>query len=89
MIVETKAYQVGTLVFPTIQEAQQAEIIPLLKGLSEAPTAASMIVAHTDEIVAILTCTPKSKGPRKPRSDLGKKRAKKDETPVYVPNGLK
>jgi len=79
---EVRAFQVGTQVFPTIQEAQQSELIPLFKGLDEASTAASIVVANTDEIVAILTCIPKAAAKRKPRSDIGKKRAKKDETPA-------
>ena len=76
------AYKVGELVFPTIQEAQKHEIEALFPPKSDAcgfsaDEISAVIVAQTDEVVAILTCSPKSKGPRKPRSDLGKKRSKK------------
>ena len=83
MIQQVSAYKVGTLVFPTIQEAQQDELLTLMHGdavPSDAERkAACWIVTHVDEVVAILTCTPKSKGPRKPRSDIGKKRVSKEE----------
>jgi hypothetical protein len=84
------AYRVGERVFPTIEEAQASEIYQLLiaaGGLDSegnATKAAQLVVAHTDEIVAILTCQPKSKSPRRPRSDIGKKRAKKDATPAVL-----
>jgi hypothetical protein len=84
---EVRAFQVGTLVFPTIQEAQQQEIISLMCGEKTATdseiNAVDWMVAHTDEIVAILTCQPKST-PRKPRSDIGKKRAVKHATPAAL-----
>ena len=84
MIQSISAYKVGERVFPTIEEAQQNELLALM-GAENSPTesdtnSAAWIVAHTDDVVAILTCQPKSKAPRKPRSDIGKKRAKKDET---------
>jgi hypothetical protein len=72
------AYRVGEQVFPTIQQAQKEELAKLLDGVT-VDKMLDAIVAHTDEIVAILTCTPKSKGPRKPRSDIGKKRASRSE----------
>ena len=79
------AYRVGELVLPTIQEAQKRELIDLMAA---DPTsnwsdlaAAAFIVAHTNEIVAILTCQPKSKSPRAPRSDKGKKRGPKTLAP--------
>ena len=70
--------------FPTIQEAQQQEILSLMCG-EKTPTdsetkAANWMVTHLDEVVAILTAQPKSKALRKPRSDIGKKRAVKDAT---------
>jgi hypothetical protein len=74
----TTAYRVGELVFPTIQEAQQSELSTILfsdKPLTEGEKGlVESIVAHTDEVVAILTCEPKVRAPRKPRSDIGKKR---------------
>lgn len=75
---------IGQAVFPTIQAAQQSELLALMCG-DKVPhdhetKAAEWMVTHVDEIVAILTCTPKSKAPRKPRSDIGKKRSKKDAT---------
>ena len=78
---EVKAYQVGTLVFFTIQDAQAYELRTLLTD-GTAPTdergdVADYIVKHTDEVVAILTCAPKPKPPRKPRSDMGTKRQPK------------
>ena len=84
MIQSISAYKVGERVFPTIEEAQQNELLALM-GAENSPTesdtnSAAWIVAHTDDVVAILTCHPKSKAPRKPRSDICKKRAKKDET---------
>jgi hypothetical protein len=88
MIQQVPAFQVGQLVFPTLQEAQKSELIALFDGAVDgnlefskegAKAFAEAVVSHTDEVVAILTCTPKSKGPRKPRSDIGKKRAPKNE----------
>lgn len=83
MIQQVPAFQVGQLVFPTLQEAQQNELLTLMAG-DKAPSdvekkAACWMVTHVDEVVAILTCQPKSKGPRKPRSDIGKKRVSKEE----------
>lgn len=82
-IQQVSAYKVGELVFPTIQEAQKKELLDLLlTNSSSTPEyfqgAVDTIVAHTDEVVAILTCQPKSKAQRKPRSDIGKKRVKPD-----------
>jgi hypothetical protein len=74
---------VGERVFPTIEEAQSSEIYKLLieaGGLDSegnATRAAELIVANTDEVVAILTCQPSTK---KPRSDKGKKRTPKETT---------
>ena len=84
MITIAPGYQTGERWFKTIEEAQQNELLALM-GAENSPTesdtnSAAWIVAHTDEVVAILTCQPKSKAPRKPRSDIGKKRAKKDST---------
>jgi hypothetical protein len=82
MIEETKAYRVGELVFPTIQEAQKSELAKVLHGLDDgsgtsmAEGAAHIIVENTDEIVAILTCQPVAKQ-KKVRSDKGKKRTPK------------
>lgn len=75
------AYRVGELVLPTIQEAQRKELLDLMCG-DKVPTnnetnAADFMVSHTDEVVAILTCEPKGRAPRKPRSDIGKKRKTK------------
>lgn len=83
MIQAVSAYRVGEQVFPTIQEAQKSELATLFEpwtpNLNEdlAKTAATKIVEHTDEVVAILTCQPRTK---KPRSDIGKKRGPK-QTP--------
>jgi hypothetical protein len=79
MIQQTTAYRVGELVFPTIQGAQKKEILDLMCG-DKVPTdnelkAADFIVSRTDEIVAILTCEPRTK---KPRSDKGTKRKPKE-----------
>lgn len=80
MMKQVTAWQVGTLVFPTIQEAQKSELEALLKSLGEDTSAAcaAMIVEYTDEVVAILTCQPKPKAPRKPRKDIGTKRKPKE-----------
>lgn len=78
-ITEVKAYRVGEQVFPTIQEAQKEELATLLEpsfpGVNEEQIAkiCEAIVGNTDEIVAILTCQPKSK---KPRSDKGRSHRK-------------
>ena len=49
------------MVFATIAEAQKRELIDLIAGDKVATDneikAAEFMVAHTDEIVAILTCT--------------------------------
>jgi hypothetical protein len=79
VINEVKAYRVGEQVFPTIQEAQKEELAKLFDSVPPGKML-DALVEHTDEVVAILTCTPKSKGSRKPRSDIGKKRAPKDVT---------
>ena len=82
-IQQVSAYRVGETVFPTIQEAQKAELITLLSnGCAHTDSAVAVvesIVHHTDEVVAILTCQPKAAAKRKPRSDIGKKRILKDE----------
>lgn len=86
MIQQVSAYRVGELVFPTIQEAQKSELEALFDGLDKgaghehAKACAAIVVSHTDEVVAILTCSPKPKATRKPRSDIGKKRATKPPT---------
>jgi hypothetical protein len=90
---EVTAYRVGTLVFPTIQEAQSNELAALFNK-KDSPDAehlalvcAQSVVEHMDEVVAILTCVPKSKpkATRKPRSDKGTHRQSKDTaTPVIV-----
>ena len=86
-IKECTAYRVGEQIFVTIQEAQIKELVDLMCGdkipYDNESSAAAWMVSHTDEVIAILTCTPKSK-PRKPRSDIGKKRAKKDPTTTVV-----
>ena len=86
MITITPGYQTGERWFKTIEEAQQSELAALFKitegfklnlNDDDPEKIAEVIVANTDEVVAILTCTPKSKSPRKPRSDIGKKRTRK------------
>jgi hypothetical protein len=87
VIQQVPAFQVGQLVFPTLQEAQRHEIEALFpskeggKCVFSPEEIASVIVGQTDEIVAILTCAPRTK---KPRSDKDKKRAKKEATPAVV-----
>jgi coenzyme F420-reducing hydrogenase gamma subunit len=77
MIQSVSAYKVGERFFPTIEEAQKEELLSLLlpEGQIEKNESAQEVidnlVHHTDEVVAILTCAPKSK---KPRSDKGRKR---------------
>jgi hypothetical protein len=90
-IEQVSAYRVGELMFPTIQEAQKSELAALFSVMPNSggvplDIIASTIVEHTDEVVAILTCQPKAKAksPRKPRSDIGKKRAAKDKATLPV-----
>ena len=76
MIQQTTAYRVGESFLPTIQEAQQQEILDLIEArqgkLEEGDAhVAKFIVDHADELVAILTCKPRTK---KVRSDKGTKR---------------
>lgn len=73
MIEQVPAYRVGQQVFPTVQEAQKEELKALING-PEADNFAQWVIAHTDEIIAILTEQPRTK---KVRSDKGKKRAPK------------
>ena len=85
---EVTGYKVGERVFATIEEAQKQELATLFAGDNlahneQSETFADAVVSHTDEVVAILTCQPKST-PRKPRSDIGKKRAAKDATPAVL-----
>jgi hypothetical protein len=81
-IQSVQAYRVGEQVFPTIQEAQKEELISLLipEGTIEKNEAVHQvidsIVHNGDEVVAILTCSPRTK---KPRSDKGKKRTPKTD----------
>lgn len=86
-IQQVSAYRVGEMVFATIAEAQKRELIDLIAGDKLATDreveVAQWIVDHTDDVVAILTCTPKA-APRKPRSDIGKKRAANDSTPAVL-----
>jgi hypothetical protein len=85
MITIAPGYQTGDRWFPTIQEAQKSELAALFRPWTQSDTddfptaAAAKVVEHADEIVAILTCQPKSKAPRKLRSDIGKKRASRVE----------
>jgi ABC-type uncharacterized transport system auxiliary subunit len=80
MIQQVLSYLVGDKLFPCIEEAQSAEIYQLLiqsDGLdseAHATKAAQLIVAHADEVIAILSGKPRTK---KPRSDKGTKRAPK------------
>ena len=75
------------MVFPTLQEAQKCELAALFDGMDDgagherANACAAAIVSNCDEIVAILTCAPKPKSPRKPRSDIGTKRKPKATGP--------
>ena len=86
MIQQVSAYRVGELVFPTIQDAQKKELEMLLADGGEhteiAKAVIESIILHTDEVVAILTCQPKSK---KPRSDKGKSHRKPVVTPALAP----
>ena len=81
-IQQVSAYRVGTMVFPTIQEAQKEELLSILapEGRVEKDLVLhrtiDQIIQHTDEVVAILTCQPVAK-PKKTRSDKGKKRKPK------------
>ena len=81
-IQQVSAYRVGEQVFPTIQEAQKKELNDLVAEggvMNDAgKSVIDRIIEHTDEVVAILTCQPRTK---KPRSDKGKKR-----TPKTAPN---
>jgi coenzyme F420-reducing hydrogenase gamma subunit len=81
-IQQVSAYRVGEQVFPTIQEAQKKELNDLVVEGGVMNDAGKLvidrIIEHTDEVVAILTCQPRTK---KPRSDKGKKR-----TPKTAPN---
>jgi hypothetical protein len=86
VIQQVAAFQVGQLVFPTLQEAQQHEIEALFPVKADAcgfsvDEISTVIVANTDEVVAILTCQPRTK---KPRSDKGKKRSKKETIPAVL-----
>jgi hypothetical protein len=85
MIQQVAAFQVGQQVFPTIQEAQKKELSSLFPVRDNGAVVGynleeitETIIEHTDEVVAILTCQPRTK---KPRSDKGKKR-----TPKTAPN---
>ncbi len=78
MITISPGYQTGERWFRTIEEAQKEELSNLLDSVPP-DKMLDALVEHTDEVVAILTCQPKSKAPKKPRSDIGKKRASKDE----------
>jgi hypothetical protein len=84
-IQKVSAYRVGERVFPTIEEAQKSELATLLSdGGGHAEVATSVIesiIIHTDEVIAILTCQPKNKAPRR---DKGKKRTPKDVPKVVV-----
>jgi hypothetical protein len=80
------SYLVGQKLFPTIEEAQKAELTALFEPWTAirpdedlAKKSADKIVEHADEVIAILTCQPKNK---KPRSDKGKKRASKENFAV-------
>ena len=81
---EVKAWQVGTLLLPTIQAAQEVELAVLFESMDDGATdhekanlCAQRVIDHADDVMAILTCQPKSKAPRKPRSDIGKPRKPK------------
>jgi hypothetical protein len=85
MIQQIPAFQVGQLVFQTLQEAQKSELSALFPARNNGAVVGynleeitATIIENSDEVVAILTCRPsaKPKTPRKPRSDKGKKRAK-------------
>jgi len=87
MIEKTTAYRVGEQVFPTIQEAQKSELLTLLASKpmtitkDQALEVCEIIVAYTDEVVAILTCQPKGK---KPRADKGKNHKRRTPETVKV-----
>lgn len=86
-IQQVSAYRVGERVLPTIQEAQCYELGLLMDKickdeeltLEKRADVVMALVDHTDEVVAILTCQPKAKAPRKPRKDRGTKRTPKDK----------
>jgi hypothetical protein len=85
VIEQVPGFRVGEIFFPTIQEAQNLELLTLLYPDPAAPndiakSVINLIVVHTDEVIAILTQEPKVKTPRKPRCDIGKKRGKKEST---------
>ena len=87
---QVTAYQVGEQVFPTIKEAQQNELAALFDKKDSpdsehlANVCAASVLEHADEVLAIITCQPKSKEPRKPRKDKGTKRAPKDKPTLPV-----
>lgn len=87
-IQQVSAYRVGEQVFPTIEEAQIKELTMLLSEggvMNEiAESVVERILEHTDEVVDILTSTPKAAAKRKPRSDIGKKREPKDVTATHT-----
>lgn len=67
----------GQTLFPSLRDAQKSELVALFtKEPSSNPNQESVLFADTvlknaDAVVAILTCAPAAKPPRKPRSDLG------------------
>ncbi len=61
MIEKTTAFKVGEQFFPCIEEAQKHELAALLESVGESGiAAASLLISHKEEVLNILTMTPKS-----------------------------
>jgi len=93
----TLFYFVGDESFKSLEEAQKADLAKLIPetffaelGTQPTDTLTTWLLANSTAIVDCLTTTPRSRlrgrkthgAERKPRSDIGKKRTPKAETPA-------
>jgi len=89
-------YEVGGQFFKSLEEAQKADLAKLIPetffaelGTHPTDTLTTWLLANSTAICDCLTTTPRSRlrgrkthgAERKPRSDIGKKRTPKAETP--------
>lgn len=87
MIEYRKTYVSGDTCYPTLEAAQEAEIVSLLPSGSASPDLAKFILTHKDQFLNVLTMNARSR-PRA-RAANGATRARKKKTaptPTVLPS---
>ena len=84
MISPTKAYNCNGILYPSLEEAQVAELADLIRGddanIQNAPQVAKRLLESSKQVIDILTTTEKSR-PRARSVHGGKKKRNKTAQP--------